>query len=132
MDVIRLISGQSTLQICTDTRQLSWVYLIVSGREHYLGLNRKDLILTRIFNSLNNEYDLPIGEIDGSPVSSVVSLSDPHAAIYMGKINDNRCLYFQDAQLQLTGTIILPPPDLKAWIEDLSNYINVSSSIDPP
>jgi hypothetical protein len=38
----------------------------------------------------------------------------------MGKINDGRCLYFQDAQLELTGKIILSPSDLKAWIKDLS------------
>jgi hypothetical protein len=83
MDVIRLRSGQSILQICTDAKQLSQVYLIVSGREHYLGLNRKDLILTRLFNALNNEPDLPLGEIDGVPVSGAGSLSEPHASIYI-------------------------------------------------
>lgn len=121
MDVILLKSTKFTLKLSSDSQKWCRVFLIASDQEYYLGADDKELILKRLFNALSQELDSPIGEINGVTLSGSLSLYEVHCTIYVGKINAERCLYFQDRDANIFANFPLSASDLEVWLSHLSD-----------
>ena len=122
--LIQLKSNEFILQFSEE----DWceVTLIVSGQNHYLGADSRNLVLERFFNGLTKDFDFSSGEIDGVPVSGVLTLFEAHHTIYLGVIDGKRCLYFQDGDGRIIAEILLSDSDLSLWIESLRENIKAS------
>lgn len=122
--LIQLKSNEFILQFSEE----EWckVTLIVSGQNHYLGADSRNLVLERFFNGLTKDFYFSSGEINGVPVSGVLSLFEAHHTIYLGEIDGKRCLYFQDRDVQIIAEVLLSDSDLSLWIENLREHIKAS------
>lgn len=122
--LIQLKSNEFILQF--SEKEWCEVRLIISGQSHYLGADSRNLVLQRFLNGLTKDFDFSSGEINGVPVSGVLTLFESHHTIYLGKIDGKQCLYFQDGDGRIIAEILLSDSDLSLWIEGLRENIKVS------
>lgn len=122
--LIQLKSNEFILQF--SEKEWCEVRLIISGQSHYLGADSRNLVLQRFLNGLTKDFDFSSGEINGVPVSGVLTLCESHHTIYLGKIDGKQCLYFEDGDGRIIAEILLSDSDLSLWVKDLREHIKAS------
>ncbi len=117
--VIQFKPEKSDTEIILLNQPWCQVVLRTPKGEYALGADSRKIVFQRLFDGLSQDLSLPSYEIAGVKVAWVMSLGEKHTSIYVGLVEGNRCLYFQDGNARIITTLRLSYGDVKAWLTSL-------------
>jgi hypothetical protein len=120
MAIAILLTGTGAdLILCTEEKT-RWCRCLVSDRgEHLIGGQPADYVIHHLLDALSDPQANPAGEIEGHPVSWVMSLASPHVSVYCAEVDQDRWLFFQNAEAIIIRILILTPEQQEQWKSEL-------------
>ena len=106
------------------------VWLEVGSERRHLGSYRPEVIRHCLLAHLAEPREA-VGEVDGDPVHWVMSLAEPHCALYAQFGPEGRRLLIQGPQCEWLWRGPLPEPEWRAWQIALTNPAEPGDAPDP-
>jgi hypothetical protein len=101
-----------------------WCRCFISDRgEHLIGGQPAKYVIHRLLEGLADPQANPAGEIEGHPVSWVMSLASPHVSVYCAEVDQDRWLFFQNSEAIIIRIIILTPEQQEQWKIELQEAL---------
>jgi len=101
-----------------------WCRCFIRNRdEHLIGGQPAKYLIHHLLAALADPQANPAGEIEGHPVSWVMSLASPHVSVYCAQVDQQRWLFFQNAEAIIIRIIILTPEQQEHWKSELQQVL---------
>lgn len=116
MEITMHLPGTGADLILRTDEKTGWCRCFISNRgEHLIGGQPANYVLHHLRDALVDPQANPAGEIEGHPVSWVMSLASPHVSVYCTEVDQDRRLFFQNAEAIIIGIVILTPEQIELW-----------------
>jgi hypothetical protein len=89
--------------------------LLTAGSSFLLGAEDVRIIADRLISNLDHERGEAAGEMGGHKVWWVLSLSEPHCALYFYIEDGARILLLEDAEAKAMATVKLSAEQYREW-----------------
>jgi hypothetical protein len=120
---IHLTGTGADLMLRTEEKT-RWCRCFISDRgEHLIGGQPAKYVIHRLLEGLADPQANPAGEIEGHPVSWVMSLASPHVSVYCAEVDQDRWLFFQNSEAIIIRIIILTPEQIELWKGQLQSTL---------
>jgi hypothetical protein len=116
-DVLELQVPSAVLSLRTNAQGWCQVELTRDERMDVLGADTARIVVDRLISGLS---DAPVGDsprrIGDIAVRWVTSLAERHCSIFVGDVGTERHVFFQGADGNLLGTVVLSENQRHAWL----------------
>jgi hypothetical protein len=120
---IHLTGTGADLMLRTEEKT-HWCGCFISDRgEHLIGGQPAKYVIHHLLDGLADPQANPAGEIEGHPVSWVMSLASPHVSVYCAEVDQDRWLFFQNSEAIIIRIIILTPEQQEQWKIELQEAL---------
>jgi hypothetical protein len=124
MAIAILLTGTGADLILRTEEKTRWCRCLISDRgEHLIGGQPAKYVIHHLLDALSDPQANPAGEIEGHPVSWVMSLASPHFSVYCAEVDQDRWLFFQNAEAVIIRIIILTPEQQEQWKSELQEAL---------
>ena len=117
--VVSLSTEGFTLYLSAKGKAWCKVWLKTDDEEYYLGAEQGAIIIDRLYAALDGVRGRILGKDGDIELSGVVTLSEKHASVYIGDVEDNIYMYIRDSEAQPIARILLSLQDVERWKEAL-------------
>jgi hypothetical protein len=122
---IHLPGTGADLILRTDGKT-GWCHCFISNRdEHLIGGQPANYVIHHLLDALVDPQANPAGEIEGHPVSWVMSLASPHFSVYCAEVDQDRWLFFQNAEAIIICIVILTVEQIELWTNLLQQALSL-------
>jgi hypothetical protein len=124
MAIAILLTGTGADLILRTEEKTRWCRCLISDRgEHLIGGQPAKYVIHHLLDALSDPQANPAGEIEGHPVSWVMSLASPHFSVYCAEVDQDRWLFFQNSEAVIIRIIILTPEQQEQWKSELQEAL---------
>jgi hypothetical protein len=122
---IHLPGTGADLILRTEEKTL-WCRCFISDRsEQFIGGLPANYVIHHLLDALVDPKANPPGEIEGHPVSWVMSLASPHVSVYCAEVDQDRWLFFQNAEAIIICIVILTVEQIELWTNLLQQALSL-------
>jgi hypothetical protein len=125
---IHLPGTGADLILRTDEKT-GWCLCYISNRgEHLIGGQPANYVIHHLLEAFVDPQAKPAGEIQEHPVSWVMSLASPHISVYCAEVDQDRWLFFQNAEAIIIRIVILNVEQQAQWKNELQQAVVMGNS----
>jgi hypothetical protein len=107
------------LRLRIESQPPRWCLCYLMPEARLLGGYSTDYVLGHLRQAIENPAANPVGEMDGRPISWVMSLASPHSSLYTTMLADRQHLFLADANGSRFAELNLGPEQRRQWIATL-------------
>lgn len=120
------LTGTGADLILRSEETTGWCHCFISNRgEHLIGGQPAAYVIHHLLDALVDPQANPAGEIEGHPVSWVMSLASPHVSVYCAEVDQDRWLFFQNAEAIIIRIVILTQEQIELWANLLQQALSL-------
>ena len=108
------------LSISATLERWCKVWLETDCDKYYLGAELGSIIIERLYKALCGDRNSVSGKDGDITLSSVITLSEKHSSIYVGKQDSFLYLYVYDAEAKLLARVALSKDEVESWKSSLA------------